>query len=65
MVMSRFACLCQYWLKGCSTFVVFTTVGCGHFTMFMNTFPSFETRQNAIRDDFKLCKEQRERCHLQ
>ena len=33
--------------------------------MFMTTFRSIQTRRNVIRDDLKLCKERRERRHLQ
>ena len=33
--------------------------------MFMTTFRSIQTRQNVIIEDLKLCKERRERRHLQ
>ena len=33
--------------------------------MFMTTFRSIQTRRNVIREDLKLCKERRERRHLQ
>ena len=33
--------------------------------MFMTTFHSIQTRRNVIREDLKLCKERRERRHLQ
>ena len=33
--------------------------------MFMTTFRSIQTRRNIIREDLKLCKERRERRHLQ
>ena len=33
--------------------------------MFMTTFRSIQTRRNVIREGLKLCKERRERRHLQ
>ena len=33
--------------------------------MFMTTFRSIQARRNVIREDLKLCKERRERRHLQ
>ena len=33
--------------------------------MFMTTFRSIRTRRNVIRETLKLCKERRERRHLQ
>ena len=33
--------------------------------MFMTTFRSIQTQRNVIREDLKLCKERRERRHLQ
>ena len=33
--------------------------------MFMTTFRSIQTRRNVIREDLKLCKERRERRHMQ